>query len=73
MMFRALVALCLVQVIVWGQNQKEIEGCYDYEVCVDPYYCQSGSIDGNTIERNYFYVSHFRVYPGCYPIIHLSL
>lgn len=48
--------ILLIQTIK-GQNQKEIEGCYDYEVCVDPYYCQSGSIDGNTIERNYFYVS----------------
>ncbi|XP_063706327.1 inactive serine protease scarface-like [Culicoides brevitarsis] len=29
--------------------------CYDNEVCVDPYYCQSGTIDGNTLERNYLY------------------
>lgn len=55
MKLRSLLIVCLVQAIK-GQNSEEHYGCYDSEVCVDPHYCQSGSIDGNTLERNYDYV-----------------
>lgn len=61
MFFKVFFVICLIHVIanVMGQSQEEelIYGCYDYEVCVDLYYCQNGSIDGNTLERNYYYVS----------------
>lgn len=57
----AFLVICAAQIIN-AQEKEEFYGCYNHEVCVDPYYCQSGSIDGNTLERNYYYVCLFNFF-----------